>query len=112
MSPGPGQYNTVEAESVRRPQSSKVNFGLTSRPDIWREEKNKMNLGPAYNTVRSSFDKVNMKGSTIGVKRKEKINDTPGPGSYSNADVINMVKSKGASVRIGQTKRPDNFTRN
>ena len=71
-----------------------------------------MNLGPAYNTVRSSFDNANMKGLTIGVPRKEKTNNTPGPGSYSNANVINMVKSKGASVRIGQTKRPDNFTKN
>jgi len=25
--------------------------------------------------------------------------------------VINLVKGKGASVRIGNTKRPDNFTR-
>ena len=70
-----------------------------------------MNLGPAY-TVRSSFDNAKNKGATIGVPRKEKINDTPGPGSYSNSNVINMVKSKGASVRIGQTKRPDNFTKN
>ena len=70
-----------------------------------------MNLGPAYNTMRSSFDKSNMKGSTIGVKRNEKISNTPGPGAYNQANVISMVKSKGASIKIGQTKRPDNFTR-
>ena len=47
----------------------------------------------------------------MGVKRVNKIASTPGPGSYSQANVISMVKSKGASVRIGNTKRPDNFTR-
>lgn len=60
-----------------------------------------MNLGPAYNAMRSSFDKSNMKGATIGLKRKEKISNTPGPGAYSQANVISMVKSKGASIRIG-----------
>ena len=51
------------------------------------------------------------KGFAIGVRREDKKQNTPGPGAYSNSDVIGMVKSKGASVRIGNTKRPDNFTK-
>ena len=85
---------------------------MTKRPDIWGEEKNKSNLGPAYDTVKSSFDRSGNKGATMGLHRTQKINNTPGPGSYSNADVISMVKSKGVSQKIGQTKRPDNFTKN
>ena len=56
-----------------------------------------------------SFLLCGKKGATFGVKRTQKVSDTPGPGQYTNADVISMVKSKGASVRIGQTKRADNF---
>ena len=47
----------------------------------------------------------------MGKRRDERKSDTPGPGQYTNSNVINMVKTKGASVRIGQTKRPDNFTK-
>ena len=27
MSPGPGEYNTIDAEGVRRPQTSQTRFG-------------------------------------------------------------------------------------
>lgn len=81
---------------------------MTARPDIWQAEKNKNDLGPAYDST-SSFGE-SKKGLTFGSKRKEKVSNTPGPGSYSNANLIDLVKSKGTSMRMGQTKRPDNFT--
>lgn len=78
---------------------------------MWKEETAKSTLGPSYNAMKSSFEPSGKKGATFGSKRREKVDMNPGPGSYSNINVINMVKSKGASVRIGNTKRPDNFTK-
>ena len=84
---------------------------MTKRPDIWQEEKGKSTVGPAYESIKSDFDRTLKKGPTMGKRRDERKSDTPGPGQYTNSNVINMVKTKGASVRIGQTKRPDNFTK-
>ena len=107
--PGPGTYDLAQADERRRPQTGKNQvFGNQQRPDLWQQEKSKSTLGPAYET-KGSFDTSGKKGATFGVKRTQKVSDTPGPGQYTNADVISMVKSKGASVRIGQTKRADNF---
>ena len=67
--PGPGSYDTANPENKRRPHSSKGAFNMTQRPDIWGEEKNKSNLGPAYDGVKSDFDKKTGKGPTIGTRR-------------------------------------------
>ena len=61
--------------------------------------------------MTSSFDPSNKRGATFGTKRRDKVESTPGPGSYSNPDAISVTKKKGASVRIGSTKRPDNFAK-
>ena len=45
------------------------------------------------------------------MKREERLSETPGPGTYTNSNVISMVKSKGTSVRISTAKRPDNFVK-
>lgn len=113
ITPGPGSYNTIDADVTRRPATSTKNaFSMTQRPDLWQEAKSKVsNQVPIYNSNKGSFSNLSTKGMTIGQKRPERIVQTPGPGSYSNANVISMVKSTGASVRIGMTKRPDNFTR-
>ena len=42
---------------------------MQERPDLFKSEKNKNNLGPAYET-RSSFEKGSMKGMTFGAKRQ------------------------------------------
>jgi hypothetical protein len=57
-------------------------------------------MGPAYDTVRSSFDKSAKKGATFGSKQKDKILDTPGPGAYTNVDMHKSTKSSG--FLIGQ----------
>lgn len=60
--------------------------------------------------MRSSFDPAAKKGPTMGGKQISKIHLSPGPGSYENHNVISLTKNKGASVKIGTTKRPENFT--
>jgi len=57
-------------------------------------------MGPAYDTVRSSFDKSTKKGTTFGSKQKEKISTTPGPGTYTNMSMHKSAKSNG--FLIGQ----------
>ena len=111
MTPGPGTYDTIEASNRKRPQTGKAqSFSQTQRPDLWQDDKKKgANLGPAYE-ARSDFNLSSKKGPTMGRKTSQKVSNTPGPGQYSNASVISMVKQKGAVAKIGTTKRPDNFT--
>ena len=57
LNPGPGSYNVDAAELARRPATAKAAaFSQTKRAELWKEEKNKANLGPAYEKVRSTFD--------------------------------------------------------
>jgi len=62
------------------------------RPDIWREEKNKPNLGPCYENMKSSFDQTSKKGPMLRGKQSTTIKDTPGPGQYDNQNLISMTK--------------------
>ena len=72
MTPGPGCYDTIEANNRRRPQTGKAqSFSLTQRPDIWQDDKKKgANLGPAYDAARSDFNRTSKKGPTMGSKAK------------------------------------------
>ena len=44
--------------------------------------------------------------SNFGIGRRDKVNENPGPGQYSDPN-RNLSSAKSASVRIGLTKRPD-----
>lgn len=111
MTPGPGAYEYIDIKA-KRPATGKASFSQTRRPDLFRESQQEASeLGPGGYEQRSTFDENRHKGPSFGGKRKQTVADTPGPGAYiDNSSVISMVKSRSGVVKMGTSKRPDNFT--
>jgi hypothetical protein len=104
---GPGSYDVAKSMTYLKPRPPVIDFSAYEHRSMTRKSQHPdQNENPNYSPKPFASDAKSFK---IETRRKEKVNDVPGPGRYS-PEMTHLVHNPTFKMDSG-TRRPDNFTK-
>ena len=103
----PGSYNQEAGEKATRPKSISAVIPRVKRPDNQTTRDPGPDAG-CYNPATAFGE--GLKGVPIGVRRPQRVEETPGPGTFNPEAAADAVRPKSPMTKMSKSKaRPKSF---